>query len=339
MNAYIKSIEYFFPETTLTNEMLANQFSDWSAKKIEAKTGIRTRHIAGDDVCASDLGVRAAKKLFDSGVIAPDAVDFLLFCSESPDYLLPPTACLMQDRLGIPTNSGALDFNLGCSGFVYGLSLAQALIFSEQAANVLLITAETYSKYIHPQDKSIRSIFGDGAAATLISSCKFGEVNKIGPFVYGTDGSGYKNLIVPFGGARNPCTDESSIAEEDQHGSVRSQENIYMNGPEIFNFAIKTVPVAVNDVLEKAGKSLEDIDHFVFHQANAYILKYLQKKIGIPKDKFHVNLSECGNTVSASIPIALKMILDEKKISSGDIVLVVGFGVGYSWAATLIEWS
>ena len=339
MNAYIKSIEYFFPETTLTNEMLANQFSGWSAKKIEGKTGIRTRHIADDGVCASDLGVSAACKIFDSGVVSADSIDFILFCSQSPDYLLPPSACLIQDRLGIPTHAGALDFNLGCSGFVYGLSMAQSLICSEQAANVLLITAETYSKYIHPHDKSLRSIFGDGAAATLVSSCTSDMGDKIGPFVYGTDGSGYKNLIVPFGGARNPYTGESSIAEEDLHGSLRSQENLYMNGPEIFNFTIKTVPVAVNNVLEKSGKTLDDIDHFVFHQANAYILKHLQKKIGIPKDKFYVNLSECGNTVSASIPIALKMALNESKISSGDIVMIVGFGVGYSWAAALIEWS
>ena len=338
MSAYIKAVEYFFPETVLTNEMLANQFSDWSPEKIAAKTGIRTRHIADDGVCASDLGVRAARKIFDSGVVAPDAIDFLLFCSESPDYILPPSACLIQDRLGVPTCAGALDFNLGCSGFVYGLGMAQSLISSEQAKNVLLITAETYSKYIHHQDKSIRSIFGDGAAATLISSCASVMDNKIGPFVYGTDGSGYKNLIISFGGARNPCTVESSVAEEDQHGSVRSQENLYMNGPEIFNFTIKTVPVAVKNVLEKSGKTLGDVDHFVFHQANAYMLKHLRKKIGIPSDKFYVNLLECGNTVSASIPIVLKMALDEERISSGDIVMVVGFGVGYSWAAALLEW-
>lgn len=338
MSAYIKAVEYFFPEIVLTNEMLANQFSDWSPEKIAAKTGIRTRHIADDGVCASDLGVRAARKIFGSGVVAPDAIDFLLFCSESPDYILPPSACLIQDRLGIPTCAGALDFNLGCSGFVYGLGMAQSLISSEQAKNVLLITAETYSKYIHHQDKSARSIFGDGAAATLISSCASVIDNKIGPFVYGTDGSGYKNLIVSFGGARNPCTVESSIAKEDQYGSVRSQENLYMNGPEIFNFTIKTVPVAVKNVLEKSGKTLDDVDHFVFHQANAYMLKHLQKKIGIPNDKFYVNLLECGNTVSASIPIVLKMALDEERISSGDIVMAVGFGVGYSWAAALLEW-
>ena len=338
MNAYIKAVEYFLPETVLTNEMLASQFSDWSSEKIAVKTGIKTRHISDKDVCASDLGIKAAKKIFDSGVIAVNEIDFLLFCSESPDYILPPSACLIQDKLGISTSAGAFDFNLGCSGFVYGLGMAYSLISSLQAKNVLLITAETYSKYLHHQDKSVRSIFGDGAAATLISSCESGVNNKIGPFVYGTDGSGYKNLIVPFGGARNPRVTESSIIVEDQHGSARSQENLYMNGPEIFNFTIKTVPVAVKNLLGKSNKSLEDVDHFVFHQANAYILNHLRKKIGIPDDKFYVNLQDCGNTVSASIPIAFKMALDERKISSGDLVMIVGFGVGYSWAAALLEW-
>jgi 3-oxoacyl-[acyl-carrier-protein] synthase-3 len=338
MTTYIKAIEYFLPEGELSNEMLASQFTDWSPQKIEVKTGIRTRHIANAGECASDLGVMAARKIFESGTILPAEIDFLLFCTESPDYILPPSACLIQNQLGIPTSSGALDFNLGCSGFVYGMGLAHSLIMSEQASNVLLITSETYSKHIHFEDRSVRSIFGDGAAATVISACQAGTENKIGPFVYGTDGKGYNNLIVPCGGMRNPLKKEALIEKKDRTGNVRTQKNLYMNGPEIFNFTIKTVPAAVKNILKKSGKKMENVDFFVFHQANAYMLSHLQKKIGIPDHKFYINMYECGNTVSASIPIALKMALNEKKISSGDLVMVVGFGVGYSWAASFIEW-
>jgi 3-oxoacyl-[acyl-carrier-protein] synthase-3 len=338
MNSYIKAIEYFFPENRLDNLALTKEFPDWSPEKIEKKTGIKSRYIVDEEECASDLGVNAAKKIFSSEAVAEKDIDFILFCSESPDYILPPTACLIQDRLGIGTCAGAFDINLGCSGFVYGLGMAQSLVCSGQARNVLLINAETYSKHIHPLDKSVRTVFGDGAAATVISACDDGTESRIGPFVYGTDGSGYHNLIVPVGGCRNKRTRVSSAPKEDSFGSVRSRENLYMNGPEIFNFTIKTVPVAVENILKKSGLDLESVDHVVFHQANDYMLKHLRKKIGISEDKFYVNLKDCGNTVSASIPIALKMAVDEKKIASGDKIMLVGFGVGYSWAAAMIEW-
>jgi len=340
MSAYIKTIEYYLPETVLSNESLAEQFSDWSSEKIEKKTGIRNRRIAATDECASDLGIRAAEKIFVSGAVAQQEIDFVLFCSESPDYVLPPTACQIQDRLGIPTNAGAFDINLGCSGFVYGIGMAQALVVSGQARNVLLINAETYSKHINPLDKSVRTVFGDGAAATVVSATDENRTNlKLGPFVYGTDGSGYQNLIIPAGGARHRKSDTTSIATADRFGNVRSKENLYMNGPEIFNFTIKTVPLAVDAILKKSGLTLEDVDQVIFHQANDYMLKHLRKKIGIPEDKFYVNLKECGNTVSASLPIALKMAADEQAIHSGDRIMVVGFGVGYSWAAAMIEWT
>lgn len=338
MDAYIKGIEYYLPEKELTNDDLAELYEDWSSEKIEKKTGIRSRRVCSDDECASDLGVKAAQKLFDSGVVTKEEIDFVLFCTESPDYILPPTACIIQDRLGISTSCGAMDYNLGCSGFVYGLSLAGSLVQSGQAKTVLLITSETYSKHIHPLDKSVRTVFGDGAAATVVARGDSGK-NGIGPFVYGTDGSGYRNLIVPAGGLRQPRSEETCTEQEDGFGSIRSQENLYMNGPDIFNFTIKAVPEAVDALLKKANMAMEDVDAVVFHQANAYMLKHLRKKIGIPKEKFYVNLTECGNTVSASIPIALKMALDENRISAGKVVMVVGFGVGYSWSAGLLVWS
>ncbi len=170
MKAAIRAIEYYLPEKAVTTEQLSAEFPEWSVQKIDEKTGIQVRRIAGEDECSSDLGVAAAQKLFESGACAAHDIDYVLFCTQSPDYFLPTTACLIQDRLGIPTSAGALDFNLGCSGFVYGLGLAQGLIESGQAANVLLLTAETYSKFIHPRDRSVRTIFGDAAAATLVSA-------------------------------------------------------------------------------------------------------------------------------------------------------------------------
>ncbi|MFC1453933.1 3-oxoacyl-ACP synthase III family protein [Verrucomicrobiota bacterium] len=341
MQARIKAIEYYLPEVTLTNEKLAAEFSDLTVEKIEEKTGVAVRHIAAENECSSDLGVRAAEKLFASGVCTPQEIDYLLFCTQSPDYFLPTTACSVQDRLGIPKTSGAIDYNLGCSGFVYGLGLAKGLIESGQVSNVLLITAETYSKFIHPDDKSVRTIFGDAAAATLIQNFSAGESDQpyLGPFVYGTDGGGGKNLIVPTSGMRNKRTEESGHMFEDANGNIRSQDNLYMNGSEIFTFTLSTIPKSVKDVLVLANKTIDDIDLFVFHQANKFMLEHLRKKLKIPPEIFFMSFSNYGNTVSSTIPIALKDALNEGKLKAGDTVMLVGFGVGYSWGATLIRWT
>src|SRR5580693_8279978 len=201
MKAILRAIEYHLPEGVLSSEQLSREFPDWPVKKIEDKTGIRTRHISAEGECSSDLGVAAARRLFASGIAKPEEIDYLLFCTQSPDYFLPTTACLVQDALGIPTHAGALDFNLGCSGFIYGLSLAKGLIETGQAANVLLITAETYSKFIHPRDGSVRTIVGDAAAAILLRA-ETRDDDPLGAFVFGTDGRGAKDLIVPSGGMR-----------------------------------------------------------------------------------------------------------------------------------------
>jgi len=333
MQAFIAAIEYYLPEYALTNETLAADYPDWSVAKIEEKTGISVRRIAAEDECSSDLGVKAAEKIFESGACGPDEIDYLLLCTQSPDYYLPTTACLMQDRLGIPRTAGALDFNLGCSGYVYGLGLAKGLIETGQARNILFITAETYSKYIHQGDKSVRTLFGDAASASLIQG---GEGNEcIGPFVYGTDGSGGKNLIVPAGGLRMVRSKETAQAVLDESGNLRSQENLYMNGSEIFTFTLNTIPGLVLDLLARSGKSLADIDLFVFHQANKFMLEHLRKKCNLPEEKFYMSFEHSGNTVSSTVPIALKNAMNENKIRAGDLAMLVGFGVGYSWGATL----
>lgn len=337
MQAYIRAIEYYLPEGLLTNAMFATEFPDWTVDKIQEKTGIEVRHIASENECSSDLGIGAAKKLFASGICVPEEIDYLLFCTQSPDYFLPATACIMQDRLAIRKTAGALDFNQGCSGYIYGLGLAKGLIETGQAQNVLLITAETYSKHIHPGDKSVRTLFGDAAAATLVQA-RSENMTNIGPFIYGTDGSGAKNLIVPTGGMRCRRTEASAQVNEDENNNLRSQDNLYMNGSEIFTFTLNTIPKLLNNMLDRSEKKIEDIDLFIFHQANKFMLDHLRKKTKIPEEKFYMSFANYGNTVSSTIPIALKDALTEGKINSNDLVMLVGFGVGYSWGATMVRW-
>jgi len=319
----------------LTNEELAGLYPGWTADKIFDKTGIRTRHVSADGETAGDLAEQAAKQLFSEYGIDPLSINFILLATQSPDYFLPTTACMLQSRLGIPTTAGALDFNLGCSGFVYGLAVAKGLIASGVASKILFITADTYSKYVHPMDKSARTIFGDGAAATLIGAS---DAENIGQFVLGTDGRGYDKLIVPAGGMRMACSDSTSAEQTDESGNIRSQNNLFMDGMEIFNFTITTVPKTVKEALEKNGVTLEGIDLFVFHQANKYMLDFLCKKCKIPAEKFYMNFADCGNTVSASIPIALARAVQDGTLKPGMKVMLVGFGVGLSWGATIITW-
>lgn len=333
MGAVISAISYYLPNNLLTNRQLQSIYSDWDAEKILSKTGISERRIADADECASDLAEKALKNLFCSHKIDSVDVEYILFCTQSPDYFLPTTACILQNRLGIPTSCGALDFNLGCSGYIYGLSLAKALVESNQYKNVLVVTSETYSKYIDPMDKSVRTLFGDAATATLITnSCETQNgLDYIGAFVLGSDGSGANNLIVSNGGMRKRTTTHA-VEENDVNGDY-----LYMNGPEIFNFTIKTIPPLLDNVLIKNKVTLNEIDMFCFHQANAYMLEHLRKKLCISPSKFIIDLCDVGNTVSNSIPLALKRAWDKGTIKSGMSVALVGFGVGYSWGATIIK--
>jgi len=325
------SIEYYLPPDKLTNNQLAKKFPGWNAKKIEDKTGILERHVVKKDTTALDLGLKAAEKVLKK--YDKQKIDFLLFCTQSPDYYLPSGACILQDKLGLRNNIGALDFNLGCSGFIYGLAMAKSFIKTGLAKNVMLITSETYTKHIHPNDKSNLTIFGDGATSTIIEQSDKEGILK---FALGTDGSGFQNLIVPNGGLRNRYDTNSEIIDAGT-GSFRTKNHLYMDGPEIFNFTIKAVPVVVKQCLDKNNLNIEQIDYVVFHQANKYMIEYLRKKTRIPEEKFCIDLKYTGNTVSSTIPIALKNAINNKIIKEGNKVLLVGYGVGYSWGATIIK--
>ena len=344
--AYLSAIEYYLPAGILDNAAIQLQHPEWSVDKIAAKTGIAERHIAGKGEYSSDMAVCAAEQLFSDSGVDRETIDYLLLCTQSPDYFLPTTACIVQDRLHLGKTIGALDFNLGCSGFVYGLGLAKGLIASEQARQVLLITAETYSKFIHPDDKGNKTIFGDGAAAVLVSAGgrdavtagrTDGLAGEIGNFHYGTDGSGQGFLIVKNGGMRGRYAMGRDIMDEETGGFLRNDDNLYMDGKAIFNFTAFSVPALIKEALQKNALSMEDIDLFVFHQANEFMLQTVRKRCGIPENKFYIHMRDCGNTVSSTIPIALKNAIADKAIRPGTKVLVAGFGVGLSMAATILD--
>ena len=330
--AFIKAISYYLPSQIVTNEELVKEFPEWSVEKVADKVGVNSRHIAISTETAGDLAELAARNLFQEYNIVPESIDFLMLCTQSPDYFLPSTACVLQNRLGIPTTSGAFDYNLGCSGCIYGLALAKGLVQSGIANNVLLLTAETYNKYLHPDDKSNRSIFGDGAAACLISSEGFAE---IGDFVLGTDGKGAEHLILKTGASREK--NATGAESRDSEGHIRRDDYLYMNGGAIFNFTLEAVPTMMNQLLEKSSLAKEDIDYFVFHQANKFMLNTIRKVCGLPKDKFYIDLTNVGNTVSSTIFIALKDSIKDGKIKSGMTIMACGFGVGLSWGGTILK--
>ena len=330
MEVFIKDIAYYLPVKVINNEGLVKEFPEWSVDKIADKVGVGERRVAASNETAADLAVSAAETLFAKGLVPREDIDFVLFCTQSPDYKLPSSACIIQDKLGLSTQCGSFDFNLGCSGYEYGLAVAKGLVVAGVASNVLLLTGETYNRYIHPRDKGNRTIFGDGASATVISTKGFAS---IGEFSLGTDGSGAKHLIVKSGGARFP--EKFNDLSFDEGGNPISSDFLNMNGQEIFAFTLTKVPKMMKDVLLKNDLQKEDIDLFVFHQANKYMLEHLRKKLKIEEEKFFNNLAFVGNTVSSTIPIALCDAREQGKLQGN--ILLAGFGVGLSWGATVIR--
>lgn len=332
MEACIKATEYYLPERVISNDDISKKFPEWTDEKIYSKVGIKNRHVSAENETALDMAQKAAEKLFNTDLSLKGSVDFVLFCTQSPDYKLPTSACILQNRLGLGTNCGALDFNLGCSGYVYGLSIAKGLIAGGMAKNVLLLTGETYTKYIHPDDKGNISIFGDGASATIIST---DGLLKIKDFEFGTDGSGAEELIVRSSGCRNSSL--INDAKVDEEGHIKSSDHLFMDGASIFSFTIKQVPKMIKNLLFKSRLTMEEIDYFAFHQANVFILEYLRKKQKIESKKFGYYIENVGNTVSSSIPILLTEKIKDGTLCNKRNVMLAGFGVGLSWAGCILE--
>ena len=330
MSAFIKAISYYLPQEVLSNEDISRNFPEWSTEKIAQKVGIKERHIAGRDETAGDMAFHAAEKLFSEHHINRQDIDFVILCTQSPDYFLPSTSCVLQNKLGLSTNIGAFDFNLGCSGYIYGLAVSKGLIVAGIAKNVLLLTSETYTKYLHQLDKGNQTIFGDAATATLVSTNGWGEIRE---FVLGTDGAGANDLIIKSGATRHPHPYNDLYIDEG--GNPISSDHLYMNGGEIFTFTIEKVPALIHETLSKNQLVQTDISLYILHQANKYILDFLRKKMSIPTERYYLNMEKIGNTVSSTIPIALCNSIEN--VSNSNNILLAGFGVGLSWGATIIK--
>tara|TARA_B100000497_G_scaffold125029_1_gene160733 strand:- start:237 stop:1247 length:1011 start_codon:yes stop_codon:yes gene_type:complete len=334
--ASISNISVYLPERTRTNQEISNLFPEWEVEKIANKTGIESRHISAEHELSSDMAISVGLRFFEEHEITRDQIDFLIICTQSPDYNFPNTACLVQDALGLSKNVGGLDYVQGCSGYIYGLALATSLVDTGIAKNLLLITSETITKFINKEDKGNLTLFGDAASATLVSSEKETKSGVPNHFVLGTDGSGGKNIIMHRGAMRNPDFMDGEV-NTDQYGNVFDKNYLYMDGPEVFKFTLNTVPKLISDVLAKSSLSNDDIDLYIFHQANGFMLEQLRKVLRIPKDKFHFCLRTTGNTVASSIPIALKDAQEKQLIKRGSKILLAAFGTGYSWGACILE--
>ncbi len=320
-NISIKAISYYLPNDPIDVSTFKVGNEDWDIKKIISKTGIRNVHHASEDETALDMAIKSTISLFNENKIDRNLIDGLIFVTQSPDYLLPTSACILQSSLDLPNKTLAFDVNLGCSGFVNALSIATGLINTNICKNILIICAETYSKYINKGDRACLPIFSDGASSTLISS---GGDFHIGPFMHGTDGSGAKNLIVTSGGARK---------------SKDSSRELYMNGAEVFIFTLDKIPKTIDEFLRQNQLTYDDIDFFFFHQASNVVLDAIRKKCDIPTKKIINTMEYIGNTVSSTIPISLKIAQNKKIIKKDSLILLVGFGVGYSWGLSIIRWG
>lgn len=319
--AFIKALSYYLPEDVVTNEQLGQELDEPKIDALSKQAGIRVRHVAAPGQTATDMAVEAARKLFSQYGIHPSEIGFVLYCTQCSDYQIPSSSCIIQDKLGIPVSAGAVTIDSGCSGFVYGLAIANSLIEAGVADNVLFLTSDTSSKNLLPTDKN-RMLFGDAAAATLIAKDGIAEIGK---FVLGTDGSGYDKLIIKNGASRHKVKDGSD------------GDYVYMDGEAIFNFTMARVPPMITQVLARNGMSQDGIDYYVFHQPNKFMLTMLRKICGIPKEKFYINLEETGNTTSSSVPVGLADCIADGTIHPGMNVMISGFGVGLSWAGAVLK--
>lgn len=318
--------------STIADDMLI--YGEDEVIKISDSTGVKSRHVAPPHICTSDLCYAAAERLLEKSGVERDSIDCVIFVSQTPDYRLPATSCTLQYRLGLPKTCAAFDISMGCSGYVYGLWMASNIIAGGGAKRVLLLVGDTINKLAAPQDRSVSLLFGDAGTATILEKS---EQSAPMYFVLGTDGAGQNNLIVPAGGFRTPSTEATRERREIENGNIRSEEDLYMNGAEIFAFTLSQVAPLVKSVLEDSGWTHQDVDSFIFHQANKFMLNYLAKKMKLPLEKIVLGLDQYGNTSSASVPLAMTTELSSKLRERGSKLVLAGFGVGYSWGAVAVN--
>ena len=335
MGVGIKAIEYYLPENEVSNEDLQVLHPQWDLKKVGEKSGVLSRHISKDGETAFDLACKAVQKLFATEVIEKNDIDGIIFCTQSPDYIMPSNAFLIHKFFNFGNNVWAFDYNLACSGYIYGISICRGMIETDMAKNVLLITADTYSKYIHAEDRSTSVLFGDGAAVSLISQTDDSTIIDV---QLASSGKEYESFYIPSGGCRIPKNADTKEKIIDHSGNITTQENIQMNGFAVWKFISVTVPEQIRNLLRKNSLVIENIDFFGFHQASKLTLDSLIKALKIDSKKAFSNLELIGNTVSASIPIALKQAEEQGVLKRGNLVILAGFGVGLSWGSALLKY-
>lgn len=314
------------PEKVVTNHELA-KIVDTSHEWIIERTGIEERRIADESTATSDMSTIAARKALEDSNLKAEEIELIILATVTSDYALPSTACIVQKNIGA-VNAAALDINAGCSGFIYGMTMAEGFIKSGMYKKILVIGAETLSKIINWEDRNTCVLFGDGAGACILAECEegFGIIGS----ELGSDGSKGEFLTQQGGGSRLPASIET--VEKKLH-------TIDMNGKEVFKFAVRIMDKSVKELLEKNNFSLSDLDYLIPHQANIRIIDAASKRLKLEKDKIHVNLNKYGNMSAASIPVALDEAIKEKKFNKGDNIVLVAFGSGLTWASTLLKWN
>ena len=329
--AYIKSISYYLPDKVVTNEELVADFPEWTVEKIADKVGVKERHVAVDSETATDLAVKAAEKLFAENLeITKDSIDFIVFCTQSPDYLLPTSACLIQERLGLRTDIGAFDFNLGCSGWVYAMSVALSLMTCGRIKRAIVLAGDARKQVPEEHDQ----LFGYAGTATAL---EYDEKAKPITIDLGSDGTEYDAIIRPGGGARNPITPASLELQDCEDGRKRHACQTRMNGMDVFAFGITTAPKSIKKVFAECGITMDGVDYVLFHQANIKMLETIKKKLKLTDEKVPYSLRRFGNTSSASIPLTVVTELREHLCGKAVTLVGCGFGVGLSWGTILFH--
>ncbi len=331
----IRDIAFHLPQHVVSNDDLHDEHPDWEMSRVASRSGVLSRHVAEPNETALDLALQACAALFERNPGLVDAVDGIIFCTQTGDYVMPPNACVLHRALALRDGVFAVDTNLACSGYVYSLALAQGLIVAGTCTNVLVVTADTYSKLIHPGDRAARTLFGDGAAVSWVTASD--DMTGVVDLLCETCGRGFENFYVPAGGWRNPRTAETRRETTNASGNVLTDEHIQMNGMGVLAFANAKVPDQVQRLLARNHLTEADIDLFVFHQASKLALDSLTRALKLPPEVVFSNLAHVGNTVSASIPIALAEATASGRLSSGARVVLSGFGVGLSWASALLQ--
>lgn len=334
INTGIAGLAAAVPARVINNYEYDLYFNKNDIKEVVDKIGVRERRFADEDTCSSDLCHAAAEKLLSEMSIDRSEIDLLIFISQTPDYRMPATSVLLQERLKLPSTTITLDINLGCSAFLYGLTVAYSLIMSGAVKKALILDGETRSKVYSLKDRKTGFLFGDAGVAALIESGpKYGN----SWFSLNSDGSRADLIKIPAGGYRRMSSCDT-IKEKvvDEYGNIRSEEHGYMNGADVFNFVIREVPKDFNRLLEYAGVEKDAIDYFVFHQANSYINGFLAKKLKLPDEKIPATIHKYGNTSSVSIPLTIISELKDK-LSGRKRLLLSGFGVGLTWGTAVLD--